>query len=265
MDQRAPIAAFQPFSIDHAVALAWTLPLMIGACWLGRRWCRRGQDAREMTLAAAWAGFVVCVNVWNLVYWFLPANYDPNNSWPLQLCDLACLVAPLALLPLASGAGPQAERLGRAAGGLRWARTLLYFWGIGLSTQAFVTPTLRETAADMQYWLFWLVHVAIVGSAVYDVVVRGYRPSRRDWMFGAGVTLAYGAVVFTLNILTGANYGYVGNTTPENRTIVDALGPWPQRVGIMVVIVMALQAALWAVWQISPATRGGGGGRGDDA
>lgn len=229
------LTTFRPFTLSHLIALAWTLPLIVASCWYGRRQLRRGQPGGERQLCAMWAGAVVVINLWSLVYWFLPENFDIRVSLPLQLCDIAALLAPLVLL-----------------GSWRWPRTLVHFWGIGLSTQAFVTPTLVDGIGQQRYWLFWLIHLAIVGTAVYDVVVRGYRPRGRDLVLAIGVSLAWVIAMFGLNILLGAgsNYGYVANTTPENPTVIDALGPWPWRVGVLVAIAIAIFTLMWGFWLV---------------
>lgn len=226
------VMTFRPFGWMHALSLAWTLGAMVAACWLGRRWLARGRYDLEQRLASAWGGFCLCVNVWSIVFWSLPGQFNVRESLPLQLCDIACLIAPLVLLT-----GDRA--------GVRWARTLVFFWGIGLSTQAFFTPTLLEGPGHMKYYLFWLVHLAIVGTAVYDIAVRRYRPTVRDLLVAIAATLVWAIGVFFLNTAIGSNYGYIGNTTPEAPTIIDRIGPWPQRVFILTGIVIALFVAMW--------------------
>jgi hypothetical integral membrane protein (TIGR02206 family) len=229
-------STFEPFSLLHALSLVWTLGLIAGSCWLGRRWLKRGDITSERTLAGAWGGFVIGVNVWSLVYWFLPANFSLKNGMPLQLCDLACLLTPLAFLT-----------------SWRWPRVMVYFWGLGLSSQAFITPTLRDGPGDMMYWLFWLVHLAIVGSCVYDMIVRAFRPTLRDLLFAVAVSLVYLTLVITINTALDANYGYVGKSSPENSTLIDHLGPWPLRIVFMASLGIAWLCVLWAIWKIPAA------------
>src|SRR4029450_5624684 len=115
-------------------------------------------------------------------------------------------------------------------------RTLLYFWGIGLSTQAFFTPTVQYGVGHIKFWMFWIGHTMIVGSAVYDVVVRGYRPRARDWWFAVATTYTLCMTVFYFDVLMSRaggmpiNYWYIGDTKPSNPTLIDDLGPWPLRV-----------------------------------
>lgn len=230
-------AEFHPFTLEHALSAGVCVALMFVAAVAGRAW---RETPRERALRHAWGWMIVLVQGLALFWWFLPANFQFGASLPLHLCDLAVWAAAVAMLT---------ER--------RWARTLLYFWGIGLSTQAFLTPTLDEGPGRPQFWLFWIGHTQIVGSAVYDVLVRGYRPRPRDLALACAVTLAYAAVTFVIDIAFGVNYGYVGQTSPDEPTIIDRLGPWPLRVVWMSLLVAAVYMALWAVWPLGERLRRG--------
>ena len=236
---------FHSFTMDHAIALAWTIGLVIAACFLGRRWRRDGTPEgaeRERQLCAAWGGFIICYNCWYLFYWFSPEHFDVRQSLPCQMCDIAALLAPLLFLT-------------------RWrtVRTLMYFWGLGLSTQAFISPILKQGIGVDRYWLFWIGHLAIVGSAVYDLVVRRYRPTFRDFLSVVAITLVWYGSMGALNMALGggANYGYNGDTTPDRPTIIDHLGPWPYRAILLVPIVIVLFAAMWGVWPLTERMRTG--------
>lgn len=221
---------FNAFSAHHAVVVAACLCVMIALCALGRVSSVRG----ERRVRLAWVGALVAWQSWMLVLWLLPTNFDPRESYPLHLCDLAVWLAPIALV-----------------GGQRWARALLYFWAIGLSTQGFCTPVLTEGMGDWRYWSFWVGHTQIVGSAAYDVVVRRFGPHAGDLGFAVGVGLVYGALMFALDARTGWNYGYVGPSEPGPRTIIDALGPWPLRAVWVVLLAVLAQALAWAPWAVA--------------
>jgi uncharacterized membrane protein YwaF len=108
----------------------------------------------------------------------------------------------------------------------RWGmlRPIVYFWGFALSTQALITPSLTEGPAIYPFWFFWSTHGLIVGVALYV------------------------AIVLPLDLAFDWNYGFVGRGKPEVRTIVDALGPWPERLAIIVLLVAAAMALLLLPW-----------------
>jgi hypothetical integral membrane protein (TIGR02206 family) len=125
---------------------------------------------------------------------------------------------------------------------------LLYFWGFSLSTQALLTPDLVSGPGTLAFWIFWVMHVLIVGGAVYILVVRGYRPTWRDCLFAIGMAWVWLILIFTLNWVTGYNYGYVGNAKPSQPTLIDYLGPWPLRVLWMGLLGSAAMLVLQLPW-----------------
>ena len=70
------------------------------------------------------------------------------------------------------------------------------FGGLGLSSLSFIYPDLQFGPADFQFWVFWIAHVTIIGSAFYDVTARGFRPNWQDWRFAVASALVYVAIIF---------------------------------------------------------------------
>ncbi len=157
---------------------------------------------------------------------------DLHESLPLHFCDIAALIGPLALL--------EGNRRRRTL----W-RNLLFFWGFALTTQGLVTPTVDHGPTHPRFYLFWLNHGSVVGIALYDTVVRGYRPTWHDLGVALSVTYGYAAALIPLNLALGVNYGFTGPSTPSVSTVIDALGPWPLRLLWMALIVAAVFHAVW--------------------
>lgn len=224
------LTTFRSFTLFHVVTVLACAVAMGASCVIGRSFgCG---SPRETKFRRAWGWWIVAYQLFITIYYAIP--FSLSDSLPLEVCDLAAWIA----------AGAMLTRK-------RWMRTVLYFWGIGLSTQAFATPIIKEGLGTFRYWQFWMSHVVIVGSAVYDVVVGGYRPGLKDLRNAILISLGYLVFAFTFNIAMGTNYGYVGKSKPENPTIIDKLGAWPGRVGIMVVIVLTDFFVLWGVWALA--------------
>jgi hypothetical integral membrane protein (TIGR02206 family) len=220
--------SFAPFTATHALtlaaaaaALALTLALGFFARRRGRRALRRFDATLALLALAAW--------VWLLAHWLAPERFSWQKSLPLHLCDLAGLVAPLALL------FPRP-----------WLRTLLCLWGVGLCTQAFITPTVTAGPGQAYFYIFWTTHLAIVACCAHDLAVRRFVPTWPGFARAVGLTTAWLLLVVALNERLGANYGYVGSVGSSATTILDALGPWPQRVFILAAIVAATFALVTA-------------------
>lgn len=221
---------FSPFSTQHAIALLGFGGAMALAIVLGFR----HRDTSKEATARAWGVRAMWVFIAAyMTYYLWPTRFDLKISLPLQLCDLALIAAPIAL--------------GNRA---RWARTLLYFWGLLLSSQGFISPTLDVGADHPRYWLFWISHAIIVGSGLYEVIVLRYRPAFKDLCVAVGASVAYALAVFELDRRMGFNYGFVGESSPGAPTIVDHLGPWPLRVVWMAVIGITFQTLAWAAWPL---------------
>jgi hypothetical integral membrane protein (TIGR02206 family) len=163
--------------------------------------------------------------------WLNTDQFSWRTSLPLHVCDLAALFVPLALA-------------------LNWrpARVVLYYFGLFLSSQGLITPDLDEGPARLQFWGFWLLHLAVVGSAIYDILARGFRPTWRDLRLAILSGVTYVIAMVALDVGIGANYGYVGPTKPELPTVLDLLGPFPRRVFVMSalgILVMTIATIPW--------------------
>lgn len=218
---------FAAFTMMHL----WVVLVSAGAmgllCWLGRRFGRRFE--------IAWAWVIVATqilhNAWWL-WWSMLSDENPDAGiaayleagLPLQLCDLA---APTAAIVMFFGLRP----------GFRWSRSLLYFWGIGLSSWAFFTPVLTTGPEHILFWTFWINHVQIVGTAVYDLLIRGYRPGWKDLRTTVLISFVWALVVQPLNFFAGANYGFMGEAGAAGSPI-EALGSWPLRLLPLAAIVL---------------------------
>jgi hypothetical integral membrane protein (TIGR02206 family) len=223
-----PDIGFRLFSFAHFAALAGLAAATIGIARLGRAWHGRpAQQALESSLAwtnlAAWTA----AHTW----WLLPPHFRVEETLPLQMCHLTSIAASIVQLHRP-----------------RWARVLLYFWGLVLSTQALITPSLLEGPDSIWFWGFWYLHGMLVVAGVYDIAVHGYRPTLRDYGLACVLTVLYVAVVLPLDVLVGANYGFVGPGRALQPSIVDLLGPWPQRLAIIVPLAAGAMAAGLLPW-----------------
>lgn len=220
-------ASFCPFTLQHVIVVACCAALTGVVIYLGRRW--RGTD-RERLLRRGLGISVILTQSASEIYWTLLIPFEKGQSLPLHLCDVAIWTVAIAMLT---------EH--------RWARAIVYFMGMALSTQGFFTPTLQYGYEHVRFWFFWIGHTQIVGAALYFVIVNGFRPQWRDFRVASLVTIAWLMVVFTLNLLIDTNYGYVGRTDPSNPTIVQKLGPWPWRVLIMMAMATVAYIAVWMI------------------
>src|SRR5687768_13772222 len=119
--------AFEPFSVMHSIVVVAFVALTSAMIMLGLYWRGTERQAKfERTFGIVALVLWVIVHAWELT----PGEFDPAQSLPLHLCDVSTLIAAVALITSAR----------------KW-RALLYFWGLGLNTQAFITPLLQSGPA----------------------------------------------------------------------------------------------------------------------
>jgi hypothetical integral membrane protein (TIGR02206 family) len=247
---------FEAGSTFHAVMVGACAAVIAAACLVGRRLRRLDRaDAgrREPRFAAALGWSIIAWQVFATVWRVLPGQWDVNESLPFHLCRWTGWIAAACLI-----AGE------RSGGGWRWSRALMFFWGLGLSVQGFATPMWNDGAATVAFWLYWVGHLQIVGVAVYDLAVRGFVPTGRDLRTAAAAGLGFVLLVMGVNHLLDTNYSYLGAWNYERKSIVDELGPYPERVFKMAGAALVLFVMMfWAARGIAAIGGRTGGRRAD--
>jgi hypothetical integral membrane protein (TIGR02206 family) len=189
---------------------------------------------RPVSVALAWAN--LAFGIASAVTALIP--FSARHSLPLQICDLAWIFVAWALLT-----------------GRPLPTALTYYWGLTLSVQALVQPTLSEPFPDLDFFVFWGKHVLIVWGAVYLCLSLRHGPDWASYRRAVVWTLGWLVAVLCLNALLDANYGYV-NGKPSEATVLDVLGPWPVYVVAEMAIVMVGWALITLPWTGLP-RRGG--------
>ena len=89
----------------------------------------------------------------------MTAGFSWKQALPFQLCDWAMVAIIVALL----------------TGRERWLE-VAYFWGIGGTAQAILTPDLRHAFPDIRFLSFFIAHSGIVVGIAFVMIMRGFRP-----------------------------------------------------------------------------------------
>jgi hypothetical integral membrane protein (TIGR02206 family) len=128
-----------------------------------------------------------------------------------------------------------------------WATALLYYWGLSLTTQAIITPSLGESFPHARFFAFWTLHFFVVWAAIYLTWGVGMRPNRRGYRLTLVITAVWAVLAYTVNLILDVNYGYL-NRKPQSASILDLFGPWP----IYVFIEIAILFVAWALVMTLP-------------
>src|SRR2546430_16270579 len=137
-----------------------------------------------------------------------------NHAWsaaaslPVQLCDVGGFVAAAALL---------------------WRRILLvevaYFWGLGGTLQAVLTPDLKEHFPSFPYLQFYVTHDLVILAALFLAFGLALQPRpgavRRIFL----LTVAFAIVVGSIDLATGGTYTNL-RQVPVSGRLPELYGPW---------------------------------------
>jgi hypothetical integral membrane protein (TIGR02206 family) len=199
----API--FQPYGPEHLTVITLTvaLPFLL-ALIIHRTKSRFLERSIAFTISA--------LLLINYVAYLIVARHFGVSAWqkvlPMQLCDWAMFVIVVALW----------------TGNRRWLE-VAYFWGIGGTLQAIITPNLPFGFPDLRFISFFVAHSGIIIGIVFLMLIYGFRPRAVGILRTFIWTEVYFMVAFTTDLLTGENYGFLLHK-PEAASLLNFLSDW---------------------------------------
>lgn len=198
---------------------------------------RRQEPAAARRFSQVFAVAILVLQLGIQVYTLIPANFGLEHSLPLQLSDLAAYTSVIALWT---------HR--------QWAVSLMYYWGLTLSTQALISPALHGPDFPHYGFLtFWAIHLFVIWAAIY--LTWGLR-RHTNWHYyrlTIVVTACWAAAMLAFNNLAGTNYGFL-NAKPAPGSVLDLLGPWPWYLLPEAALVFGLWALMTWPWVRSRST-----------
>ena len=229
---RTAATRFEAFGGQHVALLALFAVGAVALVLLGR--AQRGpEEAASRRTRRVLAVALLCATVPSQVHYLIPPHFRAGSSLPLELCDLAWITAVWAL----------------------WTRrplptALTYYWGLTLTVQGVLTPSLAHGFPEWQFFVFWAKHLLVVWSALYLTLGLGAGPRWRDYRRTVLVTLGWAVVAYAVDVAVDANYGFLVRK-PASASLLDALGPWP----VYLVAGLGVLVAGWALitwpWAVS--------------
>ena len=197
-----PVHPFQPYGLPHLTVIFLTIALPFAFAAVVR--CTKSprvERAIVATLSAVlvfdYVAYLIFIRNHGVVAW--------QQMLPLQLCDWGMVVVIVAML----------------TGNQRWFE-VAYFWGIGGTLQAVLTPNLRFGFPDLRFFSFFTSHSGIIIGVVFLMLSRRYRPYPMSIVRTFIWSEFYFVVTLIADDLTGFNYGFLLHK-PEAFSILSFL------------------------------------------
>ena len=193
---------FQPYGLPHLTVIFLTIVLPFALAAI----VRRTKSPRVENLII---GVLSGVLVLNYLVYLIFIRSRGIVAWqqmlPMQLCDWGMVVVMVAMW----------------TGNQRWFE-VAYFWGIGGTLQAVLTPNLRFGFPDWRFISFFTSHCGIIIGVVFLMLIRRYRPYPMSIVRVFLWSEFYFVVTFIADELTGFNYGFLLHK-PEAFSILSFL------------------------------------------
>jgi len=230
-----PEPAFHAFSVEHVTAIIVTAALPFGLAALARksksRFVERGIVVSLLAaLIGNYTGYLIFIRGLGQLTW--------SQMLPMQMCDWAMVVIMVTLWT--------ARR--------RWFE-VAYFWGIGGTLQAILTPNLSYGFPDWRFISFFVAHSGIIVGVVYLMLTRGLRPYPISIVRVFAWSELYFVVAMIVDQLTGVNYGFLLHK-PEAFSLLSFLSDWrPLYLAQMHVLALVFFAILYAPFAVADLIR----------
>lgn len=198
--------AFERYGVAHLVVILLTvaLPFVLAAFIRKSRWPRS-----ERIVARLLAAMLLVNYLGYEIYLVMTVGLTVPKALPFQLCDWAMVAIMVALL----------------TGRERWLE-VAYFWGIGGTLQAILTPDLKYPFPDIRFVTFFVAHSGIVIAIAFMMIMRKFRPHWMSIVRTFAWSELYFIVTLAVDLLTGENYGYLMHP-PASASLLDALSTHP--------------------------------------
>ncbi|MBA3962635.1 MAG: TIGR02206 family membrane protein [Chthoniobacterales bacterium] len=197
-----PAPVFRLFGPAHLVVILLTIALPVGLgiavrLTRSRRVDRAVATCLSLLLVINYCGYAIYLMQRQQMVW--------QQALPFQLCDWAMVTVIVALLTRRHS----------------WTE-VSYFWGIGGTFQAILTPNLQVGFPDIRFLSFFIGHCGIVAGVIYLLVARRFRPSLGSIWRTLAWSELYLIATLLVDRLTNVNYGFLLHK-PQAASILDWL------------------------------------------
>ena len=115
------------------------------------------------------------------------------------------------------------------------AYEVAYFWAVGGSIPAMLTPDLIVGFPHFSFIKFFFAHGLIIMGVIYATIVFEFRPTLLSVAKAVGAAIVLMIFIALIDYLLDANYMYLFEK-PVQNTMMDFMGPWPWYILSLIVI-----------------------------
>ena len=218
-------ASFARFGSAHLciMALTFIAPLVLSAITC---WDNSGATAR--IVGWFFVAFLVGSKIISLIVLHRDGQITIESVLPMHLCDWA------AIMVLITFIHPN-----------QWTYELCYFWGLGGTLQALVTPDLPHESSRSQTATFFALHGGVIASLLYMTLGMRMRPVPISILRVLAWSTLYLGAAAAVNSMLGTNFGYL-RAKPAQPSLMDYLAPWPFYIAELVLLAIAFVLVLYA-------------------
>ncbi|MFZ1748540.1 MAG: TIGR02206 family membrane protein [Saprospiraceae bacterium] len=171
--------------------------------------------------------FLLCTagaitQLFKIVYKYYAGIFDWTTDVPLHLCNILTLILPFIMW--------YRWRIG-------WSIT--FFWIMAGCAQSIFTPTVSESLPHYEAIRYWLVHAVIILAGLYGWYIYKFSLTWKDALLSGIWLNLIALIIYPINNYLGSNYMYL-NAKPSGETFYSLLGPWPEYIVALEVILVIL-------------------------
>jgi hypothetical integral membrane protein (TIGR02206 family) len=226
---------FHPYGVAHLLVIFLTIAVPFALAALVR-WTKSSLIERIIVGALSLALVVNYFIYLSLVRQFGAVSWE--QLLPLQLCDWAMAVIIIAMWTRRP----------------RWFE-VAYFWGIGGTVQAVLTPNLAFGFPDFRFFSFFVSHCGIIIGIIFLMLVHQLRLRALSIVRVFAWTELYFIITLAADKFTGFNYGFLLHK-PEAKTLLNILSDYrPLYLFQMHLLALAFFVVLYLPFAIYDFTR----------
>ncbi len=233
------MTSFVHFGSAHVSVIALTVVLPVVLSVIARR-----DDSGDSVEIIRWLFiiFLVGSKVADLGILFRDGEFGLETVLPMHLCDWALVVAIVTLVC------PNQATF-----------ELCYFWALGGTAQAVLTPDVSSQFPDPRFITFFALHGGVVAALLFMTIGMAMRPVPMSILRVLAWSTVYLCLALATNYAFATNFGYL-RAKPAQPSLLDYMAPWPfyifELIGLTLVFTLLLYAPYFIIDVIRRAQAG---------